>query len=187
MVRALVLIGLASLVIASATVRSVRSEPDPFAVDAGGTGAADHVRPPAAPPPPPASEASGEPPASACEHITTSICSTQSTGIVLKSGAYIIISVLLFSLLRLWWDKRGTSTAGVRFVTTLLPAAASAGALAYFDPMRGQDLACCLASSAYTSEILLQDSALGRAALLGFVPAAALFVVVAIIVKAVRS
>jgi len=181
MVRATLLIGLAVVIVAGAALRPARAQSDPFAVDAGAPAAVAPKPDTAAP------SATTETPAPACEHITTSVCSAQNTGIVLKSGAYIIVAVLLFSLIRLWWDKRGTSTAGVRFVATLLPAAGIAGVLAYLDPMRGQDLACCLASSTYTSEVLLQDSALGRAALLGFVPAAALFVVVAIIVKAVRS
>jgi hypothetical protein len=126
-------------------------------------------------------------PSPACEYVTRAVCDRQDTAIVLKSGGYVIVAVLLFSLLRVWWDRRGTQTAGLRFVATLLSAAGLAGVLVYLDPMRGKDLACCLASSVFTSHILLQDSAIGRAALLGFVPAAALFVVVAVIVKTVRS
>lgn len=123
----------------------------------------------------------------ACEHITKQICSAQDSGLLLKSAAYVIIAVLLFSLLRVWWDRRGTRTAGGRFVATLLPAAAAAGVLAYLDPTRGQDLKCCLASSIFKSEILFQDSAIARGAVLGFLPAAALFVIVAILLKALRS
>ena len=122
----------------------------------------------------------------ACEYITRAVCSRQDTALLLKSGAYVLVVVLLFSVLRVWWDKRGTNTAGVRFIATLLPAATAAGVLAYLDPARGQDLACCLASPVFKSEILLQDSALGRGALLGFAPAAALFVLVAITLKLVK-
>ncbi len=132
--------------------------------------------------------ATDEPPVPAgCEEISGTDCRDQTSTLLLMSGGYVIIAVLLFSLLRLWWDKRGTNTAGVRFVSTLLPAASLAGELAYLDPMRSQTLACCIRMRGYAGYVLLQDSDLGRAALLGFVPAAALFVIVAIIVKAMRS
>jgi len=105
----------------------------------------------------------------------------------LQRAAYVIIAVLLFTLIRVWWDKRGTKTAGVRFVATLLPAALGAGVLACLDPTRGQDLKCCLASVIFKNEILFQDSALARGAVLGLLPAATLFTVVAIVLKVLRA
>lgn len=170
---------------------SLRAQSDPFASGSGsadgsaGSGAAGSavLAPPASEP----ARVDPAPPSPACEHITKQICSAQDSGLLLKSAAYVLISVLLFSLIRVWWDKRGTSTAGVRFVATLLPAAAGAGALSYLDPTRGQDLKCCLASAVFKSEILFQDSALARGAVLGLLPAAALFVIIAIVLKVLRG
>jgi hypothetical protein len=172
-------------------VSSLRAQPDPFAAGSGsaggsagaGTASGSAPMPPASDPAP----AEPTPPSPACEHITKQICTAQDSGLLLKSAAYVVIAVLLFSLIRVWWDKRGTSTAGIRFVATLLPAAVGAGALAYLDPTRGQDLKCCLASAIFKNEILFQDSALARGAVLGLLPAAALFVIVAIALKVLRG
>jgi hypothetical protein len=170
---------------------SLRAQPDPFAAGSGsaggsaGSGAAGSATP--TPPAGDPARVDPAPPSPACEHITKQICSAQDSGLLLKSAAYVIIAVLLFTLIRVWWDKRGTSTAGVRFVATLLPAAAGAGALSYLDPTRGQDLKCCLASAVFKSEILFQDSALARGAVLGLLPAAALFVIIAIVLKVLRA
>jgi hypothetical protein len=168
---------------------SALAQPDPFAAGNGSDGSAGSATGSGTPAVATGNEALPDAavPSPACEHITKTICSGQNTGLLLKSGAYVAIAVLLFSLLRGWWDKRGTRTAGVRFVATLLPAAGLAGALSYLDPTRGQDLKCCLASTVFNSEVLLQDSSLARGALLGFVPAAALFVLVAIILKVVKD
>jgi len=170
---------------------SLRAQPDPFAAGSGsaggsaGTGGTSGSVPtPSASDPAPAEPT---PPSPACEHITKQICSAQDSGLLLKSAAYVIIAVLLLTLIRVWWDKRGTSTAGVRFVATLLPAALGAGILAYLDPTRGQDLKCCLTSAIFKSEILFQDSALARGAVLGLLPAATLFVIVAIVLKVLRG
>lgn len=165
--------------------------PDPFATppragEGSSTSAAAETAPAPATAPAPTTAAPA-PPSPACEYTTEATCSKQNTGLLLKSGAYVFIAVLLGSLLRVWWNRRGTNTAGVRFVATLLPTAGAAGALAYFDPVRGQDLACCLASPVYQGQILMADSALARAALLGFVPAAIAFVLVAIVLRIVRG
>jgi hypothetical protein len=169
---------------------ALRAQPDPFAAGSGsaggsaGTGTASGSAPtPSVTDPAPAEPA----PSPACEHVTKQICGAQDSGLLLKSAAYVIIAVLLLTLVRVWWDKRGTSTAGVRFVATLLPAALGAGALAFLDPTRGQDLKCCLASAIFKNEILFQDSAMARGAVLGLLPAAALFVIVAIVLKVVRG
>jgi len=163
------------------------AQPDPFAAGSGsaGTGAASG----SAPTPSASDPAVAEParPSPACEQITKQICSAQDSGLLLKSAAYVVIAVLLLTLIRVWWDKRGTGTAGVRFVATLLPAALGAGVLSYLDPTRGQDLKCCLASAIFKNEILFQDSALARGAVLGLLPAAALFVIFAIVLKVLRG
>jgi len=190
MVRAYFVIALVFALVAVALAVPAQAQPDPFAT---GSGSAEGSAGSATGSGAPAVGTGNEPPADmtapspACEHITKRICSTQNTGLLLKSAAYVVIAVLLFSLLRVWWDRRGTRTAGVRFVATLLPAAGVAGVVSYLDPTRGQDLTCCLASAVFESEILLQDSALARGALLGFVPAAVLFVVVAIGLKAIKA
>jgi hypothetical protein len=190
MVRAYFVIALMLAMVAIVLAPPARAQPDPFAADAGAgeepAGSAAR-RAASATGNEQAANAAAAAPSPACEYITKNICGAQNTGLLLKSGAYVVIAVLLFSLLRGWWDRRGTRTAGVRFVATLLPAAGTAGALAYVDPTRGQDLACCLASSIFKSEILIQDSALARGALLGFVPAAVLFVLVAILIKVTKS
>jgi hypothetical protein len=194
MVRAYFVIALMFAMVAIVLAPPARAQPDPFAAGSGsaegsaGSAAGSGATAPATTPgnEQPA-DAAAPAPSPACEYITKSICSSQNSGLLLKSGAYVVIAVLLFSLLRVWWDRRGTRTAGVRFVATLLPAAGTAGILAYLDPTRGQDLTCCLASSIFKSEILIQDSALARGALLGFVPAAVLFVLVAIILKIVKG
>jgi hypothetical protein len=164
------------------------AQPDPFAEGSGapapGSGAAP---PPASGADPAAPGPSPSAPPTACDYITQSTCGTQNTGLLLKSGAYVFVAVLLFSLLRVWWDRRGTNTAGVRFVATLLPAAGTAGTLAYLDPARGRDLECCLASAVYQGQILFQDSALARAAVLGFVPAAVAFVLVAVLHRMMKG
>lgn len=182
MVRSHYVIALVFAVIAVA-VAPAFAQPDPFATPGSGSSAgssnSNAVDATAGPP--------TDVPSPTCEYITKSTCSAQDTGLLLKSGAYVAIAVLIFSLLRVWWDKRGTSTAGVRFVATLLPAAAAAAVLSYLDPARGQDLKCCLASPIFKSQILLQDSAIGRGALLGFLPAAVLFVLVAMIIRKVKG
>ena len=192
MARAYFVIALMFATFAIVRVPVAQAQPDPFATGSGSAegsagsaaGGGPSTTAPAISNEQPADAVAPSP---ACEYITKSVCSSQNTGLLLKSGAYVIIAVLLFSLLRVWWDRRGTRTAGVRFVATLLPAAGTAGVLAYLDPTRGQDLTCCLASSIFKSEILIQDSALARGALLGFVPAAVLFVLVAIILKIVKG
>jgi hypothetical protein len=189
-VRTYSVIAVLLLVVVVAGVRSAAAQPDPFAAGSGsGDGSAVSGSAAGSSAAPPGADQPGPPPTvtPACEHITKQICSTQDSGLLLKSAAYVIIAVLLFSLLRVWWDRRGTRTSGVRFVATLLPAALGAGVLSYLEPTRGQDLKCCLASSIFKNEILFQDSALARGAVLGFLPAAALFVIVAIVLKAVRS
>jgi len=186
MVRAYFVIALVFALVAVALAAPAQAQPDPFATGSGSAeGSAGSGAPAVGTGNEPAADMTA--PSPACEHITKTICSTQNTGLLLKSAAYVVIAVLLFSLLRVWWDRRGTRTAGVRFVATLLPAAGVAGVVSYLDPTRGQDLTCCLASAVFESEILLQDSALARGALLGFVPAAVLFVLVAIGLKAIKA
>lgn len=191
MLRAHAAIVLLLAVIGMAGVPAGAAPTDPFASPGGaagdssaaaesgaaeGSSAATGVAP-AAPP--------GASPA--CEYLTQPTCDGENTGLLLKSGAYVFLAVLLFSLLRVWWDRRGTNTAGVRFVATLLPAAGAAGALAYLDPARSERLACCLGSAMFKSEILLQDASIARAALLGFVPAALAFVLVAVVLRIVKG
>ncbi len=182
-------IAFAVVAIAVAAAPVAVAESDPFAAPAGSA-----VAPPAAEPTPvptqvpdPAPRSAIEASGGTCEHITRNVCSAQNKGLFLKAAGYVLLAVLLFSLLRTWWDRRGTRSAGTRFLATLLPAAALAGTLTYLDPTRGRDLACCLSSSVFASDIVLQDSALGRGVVLGVVPAILLFVLVAITRKIVRS
>jgi hypothetical protein len=194
MVRSLHAIALLFVLAAVAAVISFTelpaagAQPDPFAEGSGGaapgSGAASPPAVSAAPVEPGPSPSAAP---TACDYITQSTCGAQNTGLLSKSGAYVFVAVLLFSLLRVWWDRRGTNTAGVRFVATLLAAAGTAGTLAYLDPARGQDLECCLASAVYQGQILFQDSALARAAVLGFVPAAVAFVLVAVIHRMMKG
>jgi hypothetical protein len=97
------------------------------------------------------------------------------------AGGYVAVSVLIVSVWRSWWNKKGTSSSSVRFWVPMLLGAGSAGALAGFDPARGPDLKCCLASGVFRPEILLQDSTVGRAFLFGVVPALVLYFLVTLV------
>jgi hypothetical protein len=114
-----------------------------------------------------------------CLHITSALCQKQNQQLGMVAAGYVIGCVLLTSLWRGWWNRRGTSSATVRLMLPMLTGAAAAGALVALDPARGADLECCLASNVLRAEILLQDSTIARALLLGALPAIVLYLLVA--------
>jgi hypothetical protein len=121
-----------------------------------------------------------------CDHVTSALCAKQNSMMLAVDAGYVVVCVLLVALLRAWLNKRGTGGGAMRFFLPLFLGAGGAGALAGLDPARGADLACCLAHGTFRSEILLQDSTVGRALLFGALPAAVLFTLVVIIIGAVR-
>jgi hypothetical protein len=159
---------------------------DPFASSGSAPGAATApAGQPASPGAATASQAtSGSP---ACQHITTALCEKQNNSMLALSGAYVAACVLVVALLRAWMNKRGASTPLVRFMLPMFLGSAGAAALVGLDPGRGADLACCLESATFKSQILLQDSAMGRAMLFGAAPAAVLFLLVVIVVGIIRK
>lgn len=122
-----------------------------------------------------------------CEHITRELCERSNPALLASAAGYVVASVLLFSLVRAWWNRRGTSSAAARFIVPLLLASAAAGVLVALDPARGQDLRCCLLHGVFKAEVLLQDSTAGRTMLLGVLPTAALYTVVAFVSRLVRG
>lgn len=181
------------------------TDDDPFAPKAGAPGATD--TPPAtgtttptapstdtpAAPATPVAPATGTPAAPApqaaeCENVNPSAekCRDANTSLLLKAAGYTLIAVLLLSILRMWWNKRGTSTAGVRYLFPMVLAGGVAGTLAGLDPMRSTILKCCIANQDFVSNIHLQDSEVARAVLLGALPAIGVFVVVAAVEKLVK-
>ena len=161
-----------------------QSPPDPFAPAVPPGAAAGATQPPAA-----QGSAAGVPDVvttAACQHVTKEVCAKSNTPLIATSVGYVIVCVVAMTVLRVWWNRRGTSSAGIRFMVPLFFGSVGAGILAAFDPLRGQDLICCLASGVFKAEILLQDSTAGRAVLLGALPAVVLFVIVAIIEKMMK-
>ncbi|MEI7894908.1 MAG: hypothetical protein WCI05_17555 [Myxococcales bacterium] len=121
-----------------------------------------------------------------CEHVTSALCSRQNTMLLVTAGAYGLACVLVVLLLRAWMNKRGSASPGVRFVIPLVLGCVGAGLLCGFDPSRGADLACCLAHDTFRAEVLLQDSAVGRAFVLGVAPVLIVYSLVVFIIGAVR-
>jgi hypothetical protein len=115
-----------------------------------------------------------------CGHITSALCIKQNRQLGLLAGGYVLVCVVLVSVWRAWWNRRGTSTAGVRLIVPMLLGAAGSGLLVGFDPAQGADLRCCLAHRVLRAEILLQDSDVARAFLFGAAPAVVLYLVVAV-------
>ena len=113
-----------------------------------------------------------------CQHITSALCAKQNLPLLAIAAGYVLVCVLLASLLRAFWNKRGSGGPGFRFWVPLLLAATAAGLLAGFDPFHGRDLACCLSDPVFAAEVFLQDSSVGRAFLLGVIPAGVLSFVV---------
>lgn len=125
-------------------------------------------------------------PSGTCEFITKETCGKSNTSQFLTSGAYVFASVLLFSLVRMWWNKKGTSTIAVRLLVPMALAAIVAGVLVALDPARGQDLRCCIETAVFKGEVFMADSAPGRVAVLGVVPAIVLFFLVTLVEGVVR-
>lgn len=111
-----------------------------------------------------------------CEHITGELCGKANTGLIATAVGYVLFCVILFTGIRIWWDRRGTSKGVIRFVVTGALAAGIAATLAGLDPFRGETLRCCIDSPVFRAYVLLQDSSIGRALLLGLLPTSALFV-----------
>jgi hypothetical protein len=106
--------------------------------------------------------------------------------LLVTAAAYGLACVLVVLLLRAWMNKRGSASPGVRFVIPLVLGCVGAGLLCGFDPSRGADLACCLAHDTFRAEVLLQDSAVGRAFVLGVAPVLIVYSLVVFIIGAVR-
>ena len=171
-----------ALCLMGATLPGDASTQDPF--DEGGGGPADGESLEGGPAPISALDSTVEA-LSDCQ-VTSTRCAKQNTGLFLTALAYVIVCVLLASIVRVVWNKRGTSGAGVRFFVPMLIAAAPAALLVGLDPARSHDLTCCLASGTFSAQIFLQDSSLGRAFLLGLLPAALLFLVVTMVVGFIK-
>ena len=103
------------------------------------------------------------------------------------SGGYVAVVVILCLIWRAVWNKKGFSSPFVRLLVPLLVASAGAGTLAGLDPIRGTDAACCLAHQTFKAQIFLQDSAVGRAFLLGALPAIVLYFIVVLIAGFARK
>lgn len=155
------------------TLTRLATAQDPFAPDPRPSGGADAGV--AAPGPGPASNSVVD---AKCEHITSAVCGKQNTMLLATAGGYVVVTVILVSVWRSWWNKKGTGTASIRLWLPMLLGAATAGLLAGFDPARSEDLKCCLASGVFRPEILLQDSSIGRAFLFGALPAIVLYFLV---------
>lgn len=121
-----------------------------------------------------------------CEHITAALCDKQNNSMLALDAGYVAGSVFIAALIRAWFNKRATGSNAFRFLFPMLLAVAGAGALTGTDPARGADLSCCLLSPAFRDHVLLQDSTIGRAVLFGVLPAAVLYVLVVVIVRAIR-
>lgn len=140
-------------------------------------------------PPPPSPESLPSPttgPSPECDHVTAEICDSTNRRLLATSAGYVLVMILLFTIVRVWWNHRGTSTSGVRLLVTLALATAGAGLLVGLDPIRAHDLTCCLDDQTLKSHILLQDSQPGRIALFGVLPCAVLFFLVAFVEKLVK-
>jgi len=111
----------------------------------------------------------------ACGHITSALCGQQNTPMIATAAGYVVVSTLIVLVWRASWEKRGTNTGGVRFLVPMTVGAALAGTLTGLDPARGDALRCCLANAVFRPEILLADSAIGRAFLFGVLPAMMLY------------
>lgn len=113
-----------------------------------------------------------------CEHITGELCQKSNTGLLATAGGYVLVCVVLFTGIRIWWDRRGTSRGVIRFVVTCALAAGIAATLAGLDPFRGDTLQCCIDNPVFRAYVLLQDSSIGRAMLFGLLPTSVLLVLV---------
>lgn len=158
---------------------------DPFAQPTGSATAA----PPGAAGPtaaPALAPSNIEIPGLKCDHVTSALCGKQNTGMIATAAGYVAVCVLLMVLLKVWWNKRGSPGPGFAFWFPMLMSGAGAGLLAGFDPIRGDDLKCCLANGVFRAEVILQDSSIGRAFLFGAIPALVLFAAVALVIGIIK-
>ena len=123
-----------------------------------------------------------------CEgvNLTDVDCRNSNGGLLAKSAGYVLLCVLLFSILRMAWNRRGTSSAGVRFILPLLFSGAAAGTLVGLDPLRSRLLTCCIANPDFVATVHFQDSEVARAVLFGVLPAMVVYLVVAVVEKLVK-
>ncbi len=177
------IVGLSLLVALGAGVGHAANDDDPFAPKAG---ASDQPPNPGAAPSSPTAPAAPLPPECNGVNLTEDICQQSNNGLLAKTAGYAVLAVLLFTILRMWWNRRGTSSAPVRFITPMLLAGAGAGTLSGLDPLRSVHLKCCIANHDFVTKVLLQDSEVARAVLLGVLPAFALFFVVAVLEKLLK-
>jgi hypothetical protein len=121
-----------------------------------------------------------------CDHVTSALCAKQNTPLIATAAGYVVVCVLLVALLRAWWNKRGSPGPAFAFWFPMFLGATGAGLLAGLDPVRGDDLKCCLASGVFRAEVILQDSSMGRAFLFGAIPAVVLYLVVALVIGLIK-
>lgn len=153
---------------------------DPFAQPGTPSEPAPGAPSPTLTPPLPTDSAVTDAPATTaeCQHVTKEVCQKSNTGLVATSVGYVLALVVIFTVLRRIWNRKATMSFGAGFLLSLTLAAGGAAALAAFDPVRGADVNCCLASGVFKAEILLQDATAGRAVLFGMLPASVLFMLV---------
>lgn len=156
---------------------------DPFATSSGATAPTTTESGGAAPAPTDTAEPSAPAPAPdpKCIHVTEVVCKAANTTLLATGGGYVGVLVIVCLIWRFIWNKKGFSSPFVRLIVPMFGAAVGAGLLAGFDPIRGDDATCCLASQTFKAQIFLQDAAVGRAFLLGALPAIVLYFVVVLI------
>jgi hypothetical protein len=133
---------------------------------------------PAEPPPPPDPK---------CVHVTEVVCKAANTTLLATAGGYVAVVVTVCLIWRAVWNRKGFSTPFVRLFVPLIVAAIAAGLLTGFDPIRGTDAVCCLGHQTFKAQIFLQDLAVGRAFVLGALPAIVLYFVVVLIAGFLRK
>ncbi len=163
------------LIGALAAAAPAAADPDPFAAPAG-----------ASPSPAGGVPAAGSALDTTCGHITSALCSKQNTTMLLIAAGYVVLCVAGAALWRASWARRGHGSAAAQFLAPGVAGAAASGLLIWFDPARGDDLRCCLASAVFRGEIFFQESVAARAVVLGVLPAALLYTLVVFAVGAMR-
>ncbi|MFH1436761.1 MAG: hypothetical protein ABIJ56_13720 [Pseudomonadota bacterium] len=123
---------------------------------------------------------------SGCPPLSQKLCGKANVSLLLMCGGYVIVCLFLGLLAYFLWSKRGTGSAGLRFLVPMLVFSAAAGTLVGLDPLRPQNLACCLADGTFRTVLFLGDSAPARALVLGVLPLAVLFVIIVITANALH-
>lgn len=124
--------------------------------------------------------------AAACAEISSSICARANTNFLTMAGGYVAVALLLCVAWTILWSGRSPSGAGMKFMVPLVIGALVATCAVGFDPFASENYLCCIGDPVMRATLLLGESRVARALVLGTLPFSVLYVVIVFIVRALR-